>query len=157
MLVTRILCPTDFSEPAAHALGYAIDEARRTEAQLHLLHVVESTTASMGFAPQSAPELREVARSQRERASAQLKALVQDLRLTALPVTTAVMVGHAADAIVAYATAQQIDLIVMATHGLRGWRRLVFGSVAEVVVRRSPCPVLVVPAPRAEAGAEAAV
>jgi universal stress protein A len=53
--------------------------------------------------------------------------------------------GDAADEIVRVANDEAADLIVIATHGLTGWRHLVFGSVAEKVIRHADCPVLVVP------------
>ena len=62
-----------------------------------------------------------------------------------------VTIGEAAPEILRIAAKEQVDLIVIASHGEKGWRRLVFGSVAEKVVRYAPCPVLTITAP-AEAG-----
>jgi universal stress protein A len=62
-----------------------------------------------------------------------------------------VTTGRAAEEILRIAAAEHMDLIVIASHGESGWRRLVFGSVAEKVVRHAPCPVLTIMAP-AEAG-----
>ena len=61
--------------------------------------------------------------------------------------------GRAAPEIVAYAKKTGADLIVMGTHGRSGFQHALLGSVAERVVHHSPCPVLVVPAPRPEGGA----
>jgi nucleotide-binding universal stress UspA family protein len=58
-----------------------------------------------------------------------------------------VTTGEAAPEILRMAQKEQVDLIVIATHGLTGWRRLVFGSVAEKVVRQASCPVLTIVAP----------
>ncbi len=58
--------------------------------------------------------------------------------------------GLVADEIIHQAEKQKVDLIVTATHGETGWRRLIFGSVAEKVVRMAPCPVLTIHAPREE-------
>ena len=62
-------------------------------------------------------------------------------------VTTRVIEGNPADQIVDFAKENEMDMIVMATHGLTGWRHFIFGSVAEKVVRLSRCPVLTIPAP----------
>jgi nucleotide-binding universal stress UspA family protein len=59
--------------------------------------------------------------------------------------------GDPAREIIREAEDQSIDLIVIATHGLTGWGRLLFGSVAEKVVRLAPCPVLTIKGPRPEA------
>jgi universal stress protein A len=58
-----------------------------------------------------------------------------------------VTTGEAAPEILRIADKEQVGLIVIASHGLTGWRRLVFGSVAEKVVRQAPCPVLTIVAP----------
>ena len=62
------------------------------------------------------------------------------------------MTGEAAKEIVAFAAREQIDLIVIATHGLTGWRHFLTGSVAEKVVRLAPCAVLTIRAPGRKAG-----
>jgi len=58
-----------------------------------------------------------------------------------------VVLGGAADEIIRISGEEKVDLIVIATHGQTGWRHMVFGSVAEKVVRLAPCPVLTVRAP----------
>jgi nucleotide-binding universal stress UspA family protein len=63
-------------------------------------------------------------------------------------VSTMVKLGSAADQIVSTAATEKFDLIVIATHGLTGWRRFVFGSVAEKVVRLAECPVLTIQQPK---------
>jgi nucleotide-binding universal stress UspA family protein len=67
-----------------------------------------------------------------------------------LKVRTIVLQGNPADRIVELARSEKVDMIVTATHGLTGWRRFIFGSVAERVVRFASCPVLTVPAPLEE-------
>jgi nucleotide-binding universal stress UspA family protein len=61
---------------------------------------------------------------------------------------TQVVVGHPADEIIRLAESEKADAIVIATHGRTGWRHLVFGSVAEKVVRLAGCPVISIPAPK---------
>jgi len=67
-----------------------------------------------------------------------------------LHVRQIVVLGEAADEIVRMSEEQRVDLIVIATHGQTGWRHMVFGSVAEKVVRLAPCPVLTIRAPHKE-------
>lgn len=154
MQYSKIVCPTDFSEPAELALRHALEMARGTPAALHLVHVVEPSSAPMGFAPRVAEEMMEIQQSQEQYAHKQLEDLAHKpwLRDPGVDLRTEVLVGNPADAIVEYGREEQADLIVTATHGDTGWRRWVFGSVAEVVVRKAPCPVLVIPAPDGEAG-----
>jgi nucleotide-binding universal stress UspA family protein len=57
-------------------------------------------------------------------------------------------VGNPAEEITRVGAGEQVDLVVIATHGLTGWRHLVFGSIAEKVVRLSVCPVLTIPIPQ---------
>jgi nucleotide-binding universal stress UspA family protein len=67
-----------------------------------------------------------------------------------LKVRTVVLQGNPADQIVELAESEKVDMIVTATHGWTGWRRFIFGSVAEKMVRTAGCPVLTVPAPKEE-------
>ncbi|HUK63720.1 MAG TPA: universal stress protein, partial [Dongiaceae bacterium] len=123
--VREMLFATDFSEAAEQAGRTAADLARHFGARLHVLHVV-----GPGRDPEPAPAgLRHA-----------VETLGRDLRT--LPVTTP---GSAAREIVAYATGQAIDLIVIGTHGRTGVSRVLLGSVAEAVVRRAACRVLTVP------------
>lgn len=78
----------------------------------------------------------------------ELDAVVEQRIPKELRVRPIVLQGNAADEIVRIADEEKVGLIVMATHGQTGWRRLVFGSVAEKVVRLAACPVLTVHAPQ---------
>jgi nucleotide-binding universal stress UspA family protein len=68
----------------------------------------------------------------------------------ALKMRKLVLTGNPGDEIARTAEEEGVDLIVIATHGLTGWRRFISGSVAEKVVRLSSCPVLTIPAPPPE-------
>ncbi len=152
MQYSKIICPTDFSEPAELALRHALEMARGTPAELHLVHVVQPSSPPMGFAPRVAEEMAEIQQSHEQYAQKQLEDLAHKpwLEDAEVDVRTQVLLGHPPDAIVEYGRDEQAELIVTATHGVTGWRRWVFGSVAEVVVRKAPCPVLVIPAPDEE-------
>lgn len=137
----KILCPTDFSAPSYTALNHAVELAQHFDAELWLIHVVP-------FLPVTAPDLVVVANvpSDAERMDDARKELSHAIaRVPAgVQVHTEVRMGYADKEIVCVAHDEGFDLVVIATFGHTGWRHLVFGSVAEAVVRQSRCPVLTV-------------
>ncbi|MGC9529660.1 MAG: universal stress protein [Candidatus Bipolaricaulaceae bacterium] len=147
MKLTRILCPTDFSDPALHAVRVAGRVARQFDAELLLVHVV--TPLPPVTAP-PAPATYDVAAFERqleETARQTLNQLIEQELQGCGRVRPLVVQGPAAEQVTKVAEKQAVDLIVIATHGRTGWRRFIFGSVAEKVVRLAPCPVLTVPPP----------
>ena len=142
---TRILVPTDFSEPSDAALDYAKALAEKFGASLHLLHVFEDPFATGAFAAEMyAPVPPDTRDAMIADAKAHLVERVPDTDSARFFATTEVVTGLSARAIVDYAIANDIDLIVMGTHGRGGLAHLFMGSVAERVVRTAPCPVLTV-------------
>jgi universal stress protein A len=142
----QILVPTDFSDPAAVAVRYAVELATVFAAQIHLLHVIEPWTgqqwaASMALVP-GGLDLEAQARDRAETALSQVLTRDERERHSARLVTVA---GAPFAEIVKYARREDIDLIVMGTHGRGVLAHLLIGSVAENVVRKAPCPVLTVP------------
>jgi nucleotide-binding universal stress UspA family protein len=146
----KVLCPTDFSEPADSALQVAREMAHAMQAKLILLNVVVPVAVPVAVEiPVGAAVTPEVTlRRYREQAEEMVGAMVETLRPTGLDVQGIVVEGDPADAIVAAAEREHADLVVIATHGRTGWRRLVFGSVAEKVIRHATCPVLTIHEPR---------
>ena len=139
----NILVATDFSEPSGVALAYGRDLARSYNAQLHVLHIVEDVmmrySSEVGFAvPQLQEELEDKARVD---LNAQI---TDDDRRTLKLVPVVETAVNIADAVVNYAKANDIDLIVTGTHGRGAVKHFLMGSVAERVVRTAPCPVLTV-------------
>jgi len=146
----RILVPTDFSKHSQNALRYAAAFARRFEAEIHLLHVFQDLAVSQPEAVTVGPPI--VAPIEQFLASAQasLQRLIEENQLTGIPIHPIVRTGSPFDEIIQFAKEQDIDLIVMGTHG-RGWlAHVLLGSVTEKVVRKSPCPVLTVRHPEHE-------
>jgi len=144
----RVLVATDFSEFSDAALKYGLNLAKTFGASLHLLHVV---TAPLPDPVRNCPtgvmgEMRDFEANARKR----LASLVSPEELTASRVVAAAICGDPSDEIVRYAVGNDVDLIVCGTHGLRGWNRLMMGSVAEKLVRKAPCPVLTVHHPEHE-------
>jgi phosphomannomutase len=140
--IRRILFPTDFSDYSLNALDYAIGLAEDYSAEVHLLHVVPTPDWTVQF-EQVAPVLdveffEEMEHSARE----QMEEIAGQKVRERITVTTAVRRGTAFLEIVRYAKEEEMDLIVIATHGRTGLKHALFGSVAEKVVRKAPCPVL---------------
>jgi len=143
----KILCPTDFSEPAFAALKRAEELARHFGAELIVAHVIPPLPGPHLFPDPQASFNFDLPLYQQElaiKAEQMLKDLVSHHKVETRNLVTT---GEAAPEILRIAQQEHADLIVIASHGLRGWRRLVFGSVAEKVVRHAVCPVLTIVAP----------
>src|SRR6476646_3174619 len=139
----RILLPTDFSTYSAAATEYACELATKFDAELHLLHTLEVHLAStpdfgMGLAlPRYISECKAAAEQS-------LGGVLDPTWSAGRTVIQAVIEGSPKVEIIRYARKQNIDLIVLATHGRTGLPHVIMGSVAETVVRTAPCPVLTV-------------
>ena len=143
LIIKTILCPTDFSEPAREALNVASDLAQHFGAELRLLHVVP-VLPPLPPDPTYVFELPEYERYLHADADKNLRTLNAELSAKSIRVSTFVAHGNAAEEIVRAAETQKADMIVIATHGATGWQHLLFGSVAEKVVRLASCPVLTI-------------
>lgn len=138
-----ILCPTDFSEGSEAAISRASDMARQFGAAIYLLHALAVPTVlpTDPASSLSMPQAQEMLRDQVEQ---DLRDNAGRLQTAGIPTRTIIAFGDAATAIVEAAEREQVDLIVIATYGKTGWRRLAFGSVTEKVVRLASCPVLTI-------------
>lgn len=134
-MFTRILVPTDFSDPSEVALAYGRALANQFGAALHLLHVAENPFLRATVADQ---------RSMEEAPARWLQDRLTDADRQRGAVATVVQSDEPAKEILQYAKSVDIGLIIMGTHGRTGLARMVLGSVAEAVVRGAPCPVLTV-------------
>jgi len=140
--VTTILVPLDFSEASHAALRYACRLADRLQASVHLLHVVEPPVVPSGYVEVYVPSPELLERFEEEGRRLLQDALTPDeqAKYHAMLVQRR---GQPATEILDYAVGHgRVDLIVMATHGHGGVRRLLLGSVTDRVVRSAPCPVL---------------
>ena len=139
----RILVPTDFSESARHALTYGISFAREFEAELLLLHVVE--TIPVGYASDLFPvPMAEVFQEISGYAKTELAKLADEARQKGVAVSELVAQGKPSAEIIRHAAENDVDMIVLGTHGKGMLDQALFGSTTERVVRRAPCPVLTV-------------
>lgn len=137
----RILVPTDGSTGTAHVALQAIDLAEQYGATIHALHVVDETVE--GLATDAGEQLRQQGRQ----AVDQIERMAEAHGVDAV---TVLEEGDPAEDIVAYAEAEDVDLIVAGTHGRSGVRRRLIGSVAERLVRQAPCPVMTVRLPESD-------
>lgn len=148
----RILVAIDDSETSARGLDEAIKLARSDAAQLCIMHVIEPTTLAMypeaaAYADDLFGMLRDAGKALLQKASAKAArrgvtarmALVED---RGFPI---------AELVVEHAVAWKADVIVLGTHGRRGFSHLLMGSDAESIVRSSPIPVLLVRSPEGSA------
>lgn len=145
-MIKKILLPTDFSEGSKNALAYAKELARQYDAGIYLLHVIYDIAQGTGLhvphvnLDKLYTEIELAARKELERFG------LEELR--GFNVQREVLRGVPYEEIVKFAEKNQIDLIVIGTHGRRGIEKVFFGSTAEQVVRKAPCAVLTVRLPK---------
>ncbi|MEO7911780.1 MAG: universal stress protein [Roseiflexaceae bacterium] len=143
----RVMVPLDGSPLAAQALPLAADLAERARAELLLMQAVEASIQGYPtIAPLSRPDLMpsEMLGRLRALAGQLLNAQAAMLRDRGLPVTTHVVTGHAAEAIIDEAARQSVDLLVISTHGYSGLKRWALGSVTDKVLHAATTPLLLV-------------
>jgi nucleotide-binding universal stress UspA family protein len=154
-MLTQILVPLDGSAFAERVLPYVKELARRFESTVLLLRATtpaETLVIEPGMAPTVAPVVDPlpIMEAERREADTYLRAIADQLRGAGLSVTYEQHVGPAATVIIDRARERGADLIAMTTHGRGGLGRLVFGSVADTVLRSAPCPVFLVRVREAE-------
>ena len=146
----RILIPTDFSKFSQVALNYASAFAEKFAAELYLLHVIQDLSVfipdMITVAPPPVPTVEQMTKAVQEA----FDRLIKDNRLERFQIHRDVREGTPFYEIVHYAKEQNIDLIIMGTHGHTGLTHMLLGSVTEKVVRKAPCPVLTVRHPEHE-------
>ena len=148
MNLQTILVPSDFSECSAAALRYGLELARRFDARLHLLHVVQDPLTQPWAAEGFSAPLFEAVEQWKAEAKDRLRSLVPENDRDRVTITSTVAWPYAE--ILRQAIENNVDLIVMGTHGRGGVSHVLLGSIAEKIVRRAPCPVLTVRHPQRE-------
>jgi len=152
--IKTIVCPTDFSEPSYEALKAADELAAHFSAELVLIYVVSVPAYPATVTPEASASSIDLFTSYQQEmevhAKNALDHVVQERVSEGIASRTKVCLGDAANEIVGTASDEHAELIVIATHGLTGWRRFMFGSVAEKVVRIAQCPVLTIREPGQE-------
>ncbi len=143
-----ILCPIDFSEHSVRAYQHALSVAEHYRARLVAQHIVELSRYPYADYGATSGDYAEFCRALREGGKEQLREFVRKHPHDEIQPELVVHEGVAPDCILSLAQAQKVDLIVMGTHGRRGYDRFVLGSVTNRVMRKTPCPVLAVCKPQ---------
>lgn len=134
----HVLVPVDGSGPSDDALAYALDQFG--SAEITAVYVMDPVDGATTWGPGSGDDWLSAAE---RRAEEVLESAREQATAADTAVATASVVGRPARAIVDYAEDNDIDHIVVGSHGRSGVSRMLLGSVAETVVRRSPVPVTV--------------
>ncbi|UCF36299.1 MAG: universal stress protein [Acidobacteriota bacterium] len=141
--VKRVLAPTDFSDVSVETVRNASELAGHFGAELMVAHVIPPIP-TLPSDPHYNFEVPAYQDALRENAERQLADTISNQVAQGIRTRTLVSYGDPAREIVRLAEEEEVDLIVIATHGLTGWQHIVFGSVAEKVVRTARCAVLTV-------------
>lgn len=148
----RLLLPLDGTNFAEETLADGALPAFRDEVEVIALHCVDLNRL-LAFPPQPVAIHAELIEKHQRRCQRYVDRVAERLQQSGFPAARGlVVVGHPVDAILRAADQENADLIVMTTHGRSGLSRLVLGSVADGVIRRSSRPVLVIPAKERAAG-----
>ncbi len=138
----KILCPLDFSEFTDEIVDYAVSIAGKYGAELHFLHVIPNLNYYTPYESFLTPENLIALESSIETEVG--KDFDKIMKKIDMPVKKVIKSGAPFVEIIEYVKAESMDLIVMGTHGRSGIEHILIGSVAEKVVRKSPCPVLTI-------------
>ncbi len=140
--IKNILVPIDFSDNAEYVMEYALSVAHQFKARILLCFVAQLYTDYSDFFIPQMPVVaieEEIDRAAKERMQRFVKEHNNDMEIE-----ECVLIGNVAHEILNLAKRRDADLIVMGTHGYQGFEKILFGSVAEKVVKTAPCPVLTV-------------
>lgn len=140
-LINNILVPIDFSDYSKNALKYAVQFAKHFHAKIFLVYVVEPTIYPADFS-MGQVAIPSMDADLQKRADEELTSLAKNFIDPSVEVETMIKTGKPFVEINDTAREKDIDLIIIATHGHTGVEHLLFGSTAEKVVRKAPCPVL---------------
>lgn len=141
MKIKKILVPIDFSDYSKSALRYAVNFAKLFDAEIILVYVVEPVIYPPDFS-MGQIAIPTVTTEFDERAKEELNKLAKNEIPSQVKVSTVIKSGKPFIEIIDTAVETNVDLIIIATHGHSGVEQILFGSTAEKVVRKAPCPVL---------------
>lgn len=144
--IKKILFPTDFSENSNHASDYAVDLAQKLGARLYILHVIHELIDTTGFYIPNI-SLDQLQKDLEQGAEEMMNKFCREKMGDFRDYESASVIGLPYIEILNMAKEKGIDIIVMGTHGRTGIDRVLFGSTAEKVVKKAPCPVLTVRQP----------
>lgn len=139
--ISKVLVPIDFSDYSKSALKYAVNFVKHFQAQLLLIYVVEPVIYPPDFS-MGQIAIPSVDLEMDKRAIDELEKLAKQEIPQEIRVKSIVKTGKPFIEIIETASEENVDLIIIATHGHTGMEHILFGSTAEKVVRKAPCPVL---------------
>lgn len=139
----KILVPTDFSATSKEALKYAISLATEYGAEMTIMHVINEQLFTESLNLPRVMSLQSLEKELAKEAEHQMEDFFKDvLGMDDIDYKKIVLKGKPFIQIIQYSRENDIDLIVIGTHGRSGLEHIIFGSTAEKVVRKAPCPVL---------------
>lgn len=142
----RILCPTDFSQNAGLALEYACHIAGQNHSELHILHVLPDITAAMSLYGDLVFVMPDEWLNTMETHSNEFLAKLPQQKPDSMGnIVRRTCQGETAGEIVNYAGGNNIDLIVMGTHGKSNLAHILMGDTADKVLQKAHCPVMAIP------------
>jgi nucleotide-binding universal stress UspA family protein len=141
----NILCATDFSDFSNHTIPYGVALAKEFDAKLYICHVIDLSSIAIYGEFQLNPVDQQ--NRIRKQAAEQLDQIIGEQPVKWEPL---ISVGHTADEVSRLVEEKAIDLVIAATRGRSGLKRLILGSVTERLMRVLPCPLLVVHSPEHE-------
>ncbi len=149
--IRKILFATDFSENSKFALTYALSFAKQYDAMLYILHVIQQPSYPLGmYAEISFDAMDKFNKNISEAVDKEMRSLREKDLQGFTKFEILVVQGTPFLEILRTAQAKEVDLLVVGTQGRTGLDHVLFGSTAEKVVRRAPCPVLSVRLPGKE-------
>lgn len=144
--IKKVLVPIDFSDYSKSALKYAVNFTKQFNAELILIYVVEPVIYPPDFS-MGQIAIPTVDLEMDKRAGEELEKLAAKEIPEGIKVKTLVKTGKPFIEIIETASEEDIDLVIIASHGHTGVEHILFGSTAEKVVRKAPCPVLTIREP----------
>lgn len=141
--VKKILVPVDFSENSQKILRSAVQMAEKFSAQLAVVFVVQSFDDYSGFFVPHMP-IAQFEDEMVQSAEKKMASFLKENLPANLSCESKILTGDVAEEITTYAGNLKADMIVMGTHGYKGLEKVLFGSIAEKVVKTAPCPVLTI-------------
>lgn len=141
--IDKIVAAVDFSEISDRIMKLALLMAEQYQAELNIIFVAETIpTALAGFAMTDVP-ITQIEEDMYEHSKKRLEKFVEKYRAGySIPLKCQVLEGQAAKGIIEWSEKNDVDLIIMGTHGYKGLEKMLMGSVAERVLKLAPCPVL---------------
>lgn len=139
----KILVPVDFSDNSPKLLQDAADIAKRFDGELTVVFVVQSFEDYSGFFVPHIP-INQFEEEMVQSAKSKMANFLEENLKADVPCKSEILQGDVAEELVNFAQENDFAMIIMGTHGYKGIEKVLFGSVAERVVKTSPCPVLTI-------------